>query len=75
MGNVLLGLLALLSFYIGFVYLFKPELAARWDGARLKMLGNRTLERNERWESRAKRRGISAIIVGLLLLGLMTGVI
>jgi hypothetical protein len=75
MGDVLLGLLALLSFYIGYVYLFNQDLAARWDGARMKMLGNRTLERTERWENRAKRRGISAIIVGLLLLGLMTGVI
>lgn len=75
MGDVLLGLLALLSFYIGYVYLFNQELAASWDGAWMKMLGNRTLERTERWESRAKRRGISAIILGLLLLGLMTGVI
>lgn len=75
MGNVLLGVLALLSFFIGYVYLFNLDLAARWDGARMKMLGNHVLERNERWENRAKRRGISAIIVGLLLLGLMTGVI
>jgi hypothetical protein len=75
MGNVLLGLLALLSFYIGYVYLFNQDLAARWDSSRMKMLGSRVLERNEHWEARARRRGISAIIVGLLLLGLMTGVI
>ena len=75
MGNVLLGLLALLSFYIGYVYLFNQDLAAKWDSSRMRVLGNQVLERNERWENRAKRRGISAIIVGLLLLGLLTGVI
>ena len=75
MGNIILGILAVLSFYIGWVYLFKHDLAEKWDSNRRRALGQSNLVRNAAWEVRATRRGISAIIVGILLIAMMTGVI
>jgi hypothetical protein len=75
MGNALLGLLAVLCFYIGVVYLFKRDLAARWDASRRRALSQSDLLRDARWEASATRRGVFAIIAGVILLAIMTGVL
>jgi hypothetical protein len=75
MDRVLLGMLAVLSFYIGYIYLFNRDLAARWDSSRRRTLHQSELIRNAVWEARATRRGIFAFISGFLLLAIMTGVL
>ncbi len=75
MDQLLLGLLALVSFYIGYVYLFRHDLAHRWDASRRKVLNQTDVIRNATWEARARRRGISAIVVGVLLLAIAAGIL
>jgi len=75
MGSVFLSFFALLCFFMGYVYLFNRKLAARWDNSRRRMLGQTDVVRNAAWEAKATRRGIFAIITGILLLAIVFGVI
>jgi hypothetical protein len=75
MDRVLLSLFALLSFYIGYAYLFNHDLAARWETSRRRTLGQDDLVRDSKWEARARFRGISAIVLGLFLLAVATGMV
>ena len=75
MDRMILSLFALLSFYIGFVYLFRRDLAARWDSSRKRALGRADVVRDKAWEAGATRRGASALVVGVLLLAIVTGVL
>ena len=75
MANVILGLFALLCFFIGYVYLFNPTLAVKWDNSRRQMLGQGSVRQNQAWKAQAKRRGIMSIIVGILFLAIAAGVI
>ncbi len=75
MDRVILILFALLSLFIGYVYLFRPELAYKWDNSQRHFRGVERSAQDAKWESRARRRGISAIILGIFLLAIVTGVI
>lgn len=75
MDRVLLGILAGLSFYIGYVYLFNRDLAARWDSSRRRALKQSELVRSAAWEAGATRRGVTAVIAGVILIAIMAGVL
>ncbi|MBZ0301409.1 MAG: hypothetical protein K8J31_16800 [Anaerolineae bacterium] len=75
MDRVLLAVFALLSFYVAYAYLLNQELAARWETSRRRTLGQDDLIRDSKWESRARFRGMSALILGLFLLAIVTGVL
>lgn len=75
MDRAFLVVFALLCFFIGFVYLFRPALAMKWDNSRRRVLGQDDVRQNEAWEARARRRGIMSIVVGILFLAIAVGVI
>lgn len=75
MDRILLALMALLCFYLGYTYLFNRDLAAKWDNSRRRTLGQDDLLRNAAWEGGARRRGILSMVVGILLLAIAAGVL
>ena len=75
MGSALLAVFALLFFFMGYVYLFDRERAEKWDNSRRRVLNQDDLTRNAAWEAKATRRGIFAIITGVLLLAIVAGVL
>ncbi len=75
MGNAFVSLFAVLCFFVGYVYLFDRERAAKWDNSRRRVLKQDNLTRNAAWEAKATRRGIYAIVTGVLLLGIVSGVL
>ncbi len=62
---------ALLCFFVGYVYLFNHDLAAKWDNSRRKVLGQNAVERTTYWKNRARLRGVMSIAAGLLCLAFM----
>jgi hypothetical protein len=75
MDRVVLGTFALVSFYIAYAYLFKPDLAAHWDSSQRRARGLEAVKRDQAWERRARRRGLAALALGLFLVGIVTGVL
>jgi len=75
MDTIILSTFALLSFGIGYVYLFQHDLAAKWDNSRRQVLGQEAVERDARWRNRARLRGVMSIAVGVLLLAIMLHII
>lgn len=73
MDSAFLGLFALMCFFLGYVYLFNHTLALKWGNSRRRVLGRVGLTRNAAWEVGARRRGIFAIITGVLLLAIVAG--
>jgi hypothetical protein len=75
MAQVILALFALLSLYIGYVYLFNHEQALKWDNSQRLFRGASNTVQDEAWYRRARRRGISAILLGVFLLAIVAGVL
>jgi hypothetical protein len=75
MDRVFLGVFALLSFYVGFVYLFNQAQALRWDNSQRQLRGLSEVRQDATWEARARRRGISAFFLGAFLLAIVLGVL
>jgi len=75
MDRVILGVFALLSFYVSYVYLFNHEQAYKWDNSQRHFRGVERGAQDSAWEARARRRGVSALLLGLFLLAIVTGVI
>ena len=75
MDRVILIMFAALSLFVGYVYLFKPDLAIKWDNSQRHFRGVERKSQDEAWRRRARHRGVSAFILAVFLLAIASGVL
>jgi hypothetical protein len=75
MDKMILGLFGVVCLYIGYIYLFNHERAFQWDNSQRLFRGVSKTIQDEAWQRRARRRGVSAILLGVFLLAIVAGVL
>jgi hypothetical protein len=73
MDKMILGLFGVVCFYIGYIYLFNHERAFQWDNSQRLFRGVSKTRQDEAWQRRARRGGVSAILGGVFLRGMVAG--